>query len=520
MSFPAEPRSAPAPFTRFAASCSGNFSTRRNSRTRNPSIAECCLACCHGVAMDESVAARGFALVRQSDEKCLILWGFWWPRPDSNRHSGFPEADFKSIRAGFPHAFVRTRLSLLRAQKPLCHRRKCIDISRHSLPPSDPATSFRVRTHDGHKAMHLTNRTVAKLPTPAHGNRVFYDDETGGFGCRVTAAGSRAFILNYYRRADGRERRFTIGAFPDWSVAAAHKRPNASSGRSTAVLILSVPIQESRAAPTIADLVYPLRTGLLPAQAPLDATSLSTTDRRRHPARPWQGQGGGGRLIPTSTPFTTSSPPAHQLTPIERLRCCPRCSRWRSAGAGAPTTPVVASNAIRRKSGTDTYPPTELTRLSEALAKLDDVSAANAVRLLLLTGARRGELLGRQVDDIEHRRPVCGSNPGPRPSKRRSTVSRYRRQRVGSWPRCKNRPIRRMGLSRSWRRTSSAHQCALGIELRKAAGIPDPRLHDLRHTFATALASSGLGLPVIGALLGHTTAQTTLRYAHQLWMTR
>jgi integrase len=50
--------------------------------------------------------------------------------------------------------------------------------------------------------------------------------------------------------------------------------------------------------------------------------------------------------------------------------------------------------------------------------------------------------------------------------------------------------------------------------LRKTAGIPDARLHDLRHTFATALASSGLGLPIIGALLGHTTAQTTLRYSH------
>ena len=51
-------------------------------------------------------------------------------------------------------------------------------------------------------------------------------------------------------------------------------------------------------------------------------------------------------------------------------------------------------------------------------------------------------------------------------------------------------------------------------ELRKAAGIPDAHLHDLRHTYATALASSGLSLPVIGALLGHTTAQTTLRYSH------
>ncbi len=42
------------------------------------------------------------------------------------------------------------------------------------------------------------------------------------------------------------------------------------------------------------------------------------------------------------------------------------------------------------------------------------------------------------------------------------------------------------------------------------------RLRDLRHTYASILASSGLSLPVIGALLGHTQAATTQRYAHLL----
>ena len=40
------------------------------------------------------------------------------------------------------------------------------------------------------------------------------------------------------------------------------------------------------------------------------------------------------------------------------------------------------------------------------------------------------------------------------------------------------------------------------------------RLHDLRHTYASILASEGLSLPIIGALLGHTQPQTTARYAH------
>ena len=47
-----------------------------------------------------------------------------------------------------------------------------------------------------------------------------------------------------------------------------------------------------------------------------------------------------------------------------------------------------------------------------------------------------------------------------------------------------------------------------------AAGISNLRIHDLRHSYASYLASSGVGLPVIGALLGHTQPSTTARYAH------
>jgi integrase len=48
----------------------------------------------------------------------------------------------------------------------------------------------------------------------------------------------------------------------------------------------------------------------------------------------------------------------------------------------------------------------------------------------------------------------------------------------------------------------------------KAANLSGVRLHDLRHTYASVLASAGLSLPVIGALLGHTQPGTTARYAH------
>ena len=67
----------------------------------------------------------------------------------------------------------------------------------------------------------LSEETVKRLPVPERGNRVIYfagatiqgAKAPRGFGVRVTAAGARAFVLNY--RVRGREHRFTIGAWPD-----------------------------------------------------------------------------------------------------------------------------------------------------------------------------------------------------------------------------------------------------------------------------------------------------------------
>jgi integrase len=50
--------------------------------------------------------------------------------------------------------------------------------------------------------------------------------------------------------------------------------------------------------------------------------------------------------------------------------------------------------------------------------------------------------------------------------------------------------------------------------VRARAGLKDARIHDLRHTFASAAVAAGQGLPMIGKLLGHTQVATTARYAH------
>jgi Arm DNA-binding domain len=69
---------------------------------------------------------------------------------------------------------------------------------------------------------HLTERFVkAAEPDPAR-NIIVRDDEVIGFGVRVTTAGAKSFVLSY--TIAGRERRITIGSWPDCSVSAAREK--------------------------------------------------------------------------------------------------------------------------------------------------------------------------------------------------------------------------------------------------------------------------------------------------------
>ena len=74
----------------------------------------------------------------------------------------------------------------------------------------------------------LTDKLVRDAACP--GNRSSYtlwDTEVTGFGCIVTKWGSKAFLVRY--RIDNRERRLTIGSYPDWPVTTAREQANPSN---------------------------------------------------------------------------------------------------------------------------------------------------------------------------------------------------------------------------------------------------------------------------------------------------
>ncbi len=132
---------------------------------------------------------------------------------------------------------------------------------------------------------------------------------------------------------------------------------------------------------------------------------------------------------------------------------------------------------------------------------------ADIIRLLLLTGCRKGELIALRWSDIhDDRLMLSDSKTGPRAvflSVEAQAVL-ARQPRVGPYvfPSPTN-PLacRSMELS-LWRK------------VRRTAGIADVRLHDLRHSFASHAVMAGVPLPVVSRLLGHTHLRMTLRYAH------
>ncbi|MCY4551994.1 MAG: tyrosine-type recombinase/integrase, partial [Defluviicoccus sp.] len=133
---------------------------------------------------------------------------------------------------------------------------------------------------------------------------------------------------------------------------------------------------------------------------------------------------------------------------------------------------------------------------------------ADIIRLLLLTGCRKGEIVRLRWAEVrDHMLMLADSKTGPRKVPLNSQARRIldRQPRGGSEfvfpsPLDPSRP-RRDDL-RLWYR------------IRKEASIEDVRLHDLRHTHASHAVMNGVPVPLVSRLLGHSNVRMTLRYAH------
>jgi integrase len=158
--------------------------------------------------------------------------------------------------------------------------------------------------------------------------------------------------------------------------------------------------------------------------------------------------------------------------------------------------------------------PDELAKLGEALKRAEgtgtNATAIAALRTLLLTGARKNEVLALQWPQLDlgrGRAYLLDSKTGQKvlvlPAPAVEVLSRQPRKKDCPWvfPAARGKG-HLVGLRR-----------ILGA-IAKDAGLDRLRVHDLRHGFASAAVTTGASLYLVGKVLGHTQAKTTERYAH------
>ena len=155
-------------------------------------------------------------------------------------------------------------------------------------------------------------------------------------------------------------------------------------------------------------------------------------------------------------------------------------------------------------------------RRDNLLSKLDsegsafDAKQQAGLRLLMLTGCRRNEILTLRWEDVDLKHDEIRLRDA-RTGARAVPLSPTARQVLASLPRQPDNPWVIFGRGPGARLSNLNATWGL---VRKKAGLEDVRIHDLRHSFASRALSLGESLPMIGRLLGHRKVQTTARYAH------
>ena len=360
----------------------------------------------------------------------------------------------------------------------------------------------------GRKKVRLTDAGIAKMK-PRKTEYIDWDSRTAGLGVRVRPSGHRSFV--WHGQADGQAVRKSVGPVALMSVedarrecialqnGAAHADAEAERDRSDIPLFRDFALGEWRAASRdgmgasrrkFVDRM--LKKQFLPAFGALRLDRIRRLDVERwFDAYSRTAPGGANLALQLlrqilNAAVATGTIAANPAAGIKR-NPRPKLTRFLSAG--------------------------EIERLHRALDRLVDERSsrrqqADIIRLLLLTGCRKGEIVKLRWSEVDgDMLRLAETKTGPRTvwlSEAARTIL-DRQPRTGS-PYVFSSP------------RDPAKPCTRDVELwrraRKEAGIEDVRLHDLRHTVASQAVACGTALSTVAKMLGHADPTMTLRYAH------
>jgi len=365
--------------------------------------------------------------------------------------------------------------------------------------------------------MKLTKGEISALK-PSEKDYVRWDPSLQCFGVRVKRSGMKTFILQY-RNKHGRSRRMSIAPIGDLTLDQARKEAKRLKGL---VALGHDPAEEKLKAlsgdtirdlsdrymqdhcegrckeSTIAAHQWLLDKFILPKFGTYRINELSSSDISTF------------HQSMKGTPYNAN----RVLGLIKAM--LNKAEQWGLLDETGSPARVIKPFRERKRQRFLTA--NELQELHETLMDMERLKIigtyqAAAIRLLVLTGCRLNEILTLRWEtvDLANRRLLLEHHKTDRKGAKAIPLNGPAVDLLEHLPRVKGNPYVIVGnkqdrhlvnLQKPWKR------------VREEAGLKDVRIHDLRHSFASAAASAGIPLQIIGGLLGHSSPQTTARYAH------
>lgn len=391
----------------------------------------------------------------------------------------------------------------------------------------------------------LTKRGVASLPTVSK-RTIFYDRDIAGFGLRISPASKRAQTsssswLVEYRVGGGRsarKRRIVIGDLTKLDPDQARREAKAVLARVQLGADPAAERERTRRAECVGDLVESyIRDHVAVKRKATTARNLRSLAKRHLPAPIASRKVDALHRADVSRMHARIGEKQPEIAnrTLQMLRAAYNWGIRHGLLEDDFRNPCTFIEPFRERGRERYLTSEEFARLGDALRLAEtsglpwdpdpaknvkhapkpdnrlvvcDVWSIAAIRLLIFTGCRMREILNLRWREVDLERGILllpDSKTGRKTVILASTAIEVLRtlERVGDYVILGADPkAPRADLNRPWAR------------IRKYAKIEDVRLHDLRHTFASIGAGSGLGLPIIGKLLGHASVATTQRYAH------
>jgi integrase len=377
-------------------------------------------------------------------------------------------------------------------------------------------------------------KRIVDAARPTGRDTVLWDRDLKGFGLRVKPSGAKSWIVAYRTRAGGEPRKMTLAKIGVLTPEEARAEAKKVLGRVAHGQDPARERKDARHDLTVSDLcdVY-LKEG--PVARPRKKPASWAIDQSiivRH-IQPLLGRRTLRTLVRADMERFQHDVTEGKTAVDVRTKPRGRARVTGGLGAGARSTGTLSAilsfavsrgmrpdnpakgvrlNELRRRERFLTTE--ELARLGEALMVAEreglNPRMVDAIRLLLLTGARKNEVLGLQWDWIRFERSELrlpesktGAKTVPLGAPALKLLANIKRVDGSPWVFPAGRGDGHLtGLRAGWKRIASA------------AGLRDVRLHDLRHGFASVAVADGSSLYLVGKVLGHSQARTTERYAH------